>query len=287
MMKLETWKRHRIILAICLLHAGLALSAAEVKKPLTFQDMMQFRSIAGPVISEDGTGVAYALQPGRGDGEVKAHRLSDGKILTIERGSQPVFTRDGRWLAAVLRPKAEEMEKPEKDRPKNGMVLVDLVTGQETRLEKVEKFVFSNDSLWLAYQLFKEEEPEKKDDSPKEKAKETAKPKMKETGTTLALRRLSSGDEVRVPHVLSFAFNKKGDKVAYAVGDPEGKTNGFFVRDLGQSGLPEKALSVADREVFSQPTWQKQGDRLAYLSAAADKKGDAGPASLWIWDETT
>lgn len=286
-MKLEIWKRHRIIFIINVFLAGLALSAAEVKKSLTFQDMMQFRSISGPVISEDGTCVAYALQPGRGDGEVRVQRLTEGKIFASERGGQPAFTKDARWLAASLRPRAEEMEKPEKDRPKNGMALLNLVSGQETRFEKVEKFVFSNDSLWLAYQLFKEEEPKKKDDLPKEKEKEPASPKMKDIGTTLVLRRLGSGDEVRVPHVLSFAYNEKGSKVAYAVADPEGKTNGLFVRDLGKSGLPEKALNVAEKGVFSQPTWQKQGDRLAYLSTAADEKGNAGPASLWIWDEAT
>jgi dipeptidyl aminopeptidase/acylaminoacyl peptidase len=85
--------------------------------------------------------------------------------------------------------------------------------------------------------------------------------------------------------VLSFAFNEKGGRLGYAVGHPDGKSNGLFVRDLAKSGRPEKALSSAEKTVFSQLTWQKKGDRLAYLSSVADEKGNPGPASLWLWDE--
>ncbi|MCK4431025.1 MAG: hypothetical protein KAW19_06950, partial [Candidatus Aminicenantes bacterium] len=43
---------------------------SEQKKALTFQDVMKFKEIRNPVISEDGLWVTYSSQPDRGDGEV-------------------------------------------------------------------------------------------------------------------------------------------------------------------------------------------------------------------------
>jgi len=80
--------------------------AAEQKKPLTLQDMMKFKHIRNPVISENGQWIAYGTQPDRGDGETKIHGLRSDKVYTVERGSRPVISKDSRWVAMIVRPEA-------------------------------------------------------------------------------------------------------------------------------------------------------------------------------------
>jgi len=131
---------------------------AQQKKALTFQDVMKFKAILDAVISENGSWVAYTAQPDRGDGEVKIHATTGNKVFTIERGCKPVFSKDSSWVAVVIKPKAVELEKAKKEKPKEGMVLLETSTGEASHFEKVERFAFSDNSKWLVYQHFREEE---------------------------------------------------------------------------------------------------------------------------------
>ncbi|MBM3306016.1 MAG: hypothetical protein FJY79_08775, partial [Candidatus Aminicenantes bacterium] len=67
-----------IALSFALVLAGPALFG-QAKKPLTFTDMMKFRHLQNPVISEDGRWVAFASQPDRGDGEGMAVQVGTGE----------------------------------------------------------------------------------------------------------------------------------------------------------------------------------------------------------------
>ncbi len=112
-------------LIACLVLAGLAW-AAPGTKTITFQDLMKFRAIQNPVISEDGTVVAYGLQPDRGDGEGIVHVVPGGKIVRIPRGAQPVIAKNGRFVAMVVRVAFADSEKTGKGKPKPGMALVNV-----------------------------------------------------------------------------------------------------------------------------------------------------------------
>lgn len=280
---------YRTAFAIVILALFLAFNLlhAQLKKALTFQDIMKFRSVSDRVISENGQWVAYMAQPDRGDGELRIQNTKDEKAFCLDRGSKPVFSKDSLWLAAVIKPKAVEVEKAKKEKPKPGLGLLEIATGQVSLFEKVENFGFSNDSAWLAYQFFKEEEKKEEKEKEKEKEKEQPKPKMKDVGSTLVLRHLSSGKEAQIPYVTAFAFDESGRYFVYVVAEPDGKGNGLFCRALNQEGQPEKMISKVERGFYSQLAWEKEGSRLAYLTAVGDEKGNAGTASLWVWDAKT
>ena len=132
---------------VLLLFFFVTLAVAQ-KKPLTFTDIMKFKQIESPVISEDGNWVAYGTQPDRGDGEVRVHSLGSKKVYTVARGSKPVFSKDARWVVMSVKPTAVEVEKKEKDKdkPKSGMILLDTSAGDTLQVSKVESFVLSEDS---------------------------------------------------------------------------------------------------------------------------------------------
>jgi hypothetical protein len=146
--------RRIAVTAICLLLCVGWAAAAIEKKPLTFEDMMRFRSIVRPAISEDGAWVAYAAQPDRGDGEAVVRNTRNEKTFVIPRGTNPVLSKNGLWAAAVVSPPAVEMEKAAKDRPKPGLALVNLATGEMSAWERVEDFSFSDDSRWIGFRFF-------------------------------------------------------------------------------------------------------------------------------------
>ena len=139
-----------------------AAPAAPGTKTITFADLMKFRAIGAPVISEDGTVVAYGLQPDRGDGEGVVHALATGRTIRVPLGGSPVISKNGRFVAMVVKvPFARQREDRQGqaeaghgDRGRRRRATV-------TNVENVERFAFSDDSRWLAYQLPAPEAAEK------------------------------------------------------------------------------------------------------------------------------
>ncbi|TKJ32533.1 hypothetical protein CEE39_05260 [bacterium (candidate division B38) B3_B38] len=266
---------------------------AQQKKALTFQDVMKFKAIMEAVVSENGSWIAYTAQPDRGDGKVNIHSTTEEKVFTIKRGSKPVFSKHSHWVAVVIKPKAIELEKAKKEKHKEGMALLETATGEVSHFEKVERFAFSDDSKWLAYHHFKEEEKPAKEEKmqssqqPAASAEPKEDKKKKEIGSTLVLRHLASGQEISIPYVLSFAFDKSSRYLAYAIADPEGKDNGLFCRELQKEAFPQITITKTESSRYSNLTWSKKKSKLAFLSAVEDEEGQAGPATLWVWDGET
>ncbi len=290
-------RRLASITALCLLLAVALASAAPGSKTVTFADLMKFRAIGGTTISEDGKVVAYGLQPDRGDGEAVIHALATGKLVRVPLGASPSISKDARFVAMVLKVPFAASEKTGKDKPKPGMALVDVAAGTVTRFENVEKFAFSDDSRWLAYQL---PAPEAKAGekptapaaggggagagaragSPAEAASspraETAK-----AGGALKLRDLTNGTERAIPTVAAFAFDPASKSLAVVVSGAEGKGNGVFVYALPDAAAAPAAAAQADKGRYESLTWAKDGHALAFLSGV-DKP--AGSATLSLWD---
>ncbi|NQT79762.1 MAG: S9 family peptidase [Candidatus Aminicenantes bacterium] len=288
----------RIAMAV-LLFWGLILftpfSEAAEKKPLTFQDVMKFKEIRNPVISENGLWITYTAQPDRGDGEVIIHSIKKGKVFTVKRGSNPVISKNSRWVAMIVKPEAVELEKTKKKKPKQGMALLETLTGEVVHFKKVERFKFSENSMWLAYSHFKEEEkPKKEEKTQKEEKgeapeKEEVTKKAKKVGTTLVLRHLESGKEIQISYVLSSAFDSASGYLAYALAGPEGKNNGLYYVELEKESCQQKAIEKIENGLYSNLTWAKEESKLAFLSSTKEKKNDeeSGFYSLCIWNSKT
>ncbi|HEY3383745.1 MAG TPA: prolyl oligopeptidase family serine peptidase [Vicinamibacterales bacterium] len=262
-------------------------AAAPGTKTITFQDLMKFRAIEKPVISDDGKVLAYGLQPDRGDGEAIVQALAGGKVVKVPLGGSPVISKNGRWVALVVKPSFAASEKAGKDKPKPGMALVDVSAASVvTTVESVDKFALSDDSKWLAYLL-----------SPSEPAKpaggEAAKPApptnarkddARKPGGTLKLRDLATGAEMEIPKVASFAFDPASKFLAYVVSADEGKGNGVFVRPLTDATAAPAAIVQADNGRYDMLTWSKDGALLAFLTGV---EKPAASATLMVFDATT
>jgi dipeptidyl aminopeptidase/acylaminoacyl peptidase len=272
-------------------------SATGEKKILTFEDIMKFKEIHDPLISEDGLWIAYNAQPDRGDGEVVVHGLENGSRFVVERGSRPRISKDAKWVAMMVRPKAVDLEKSKKDKPKDGLALLETATGEVVFFEKVQNFAFSDDSRWVAYLHHKEEEkPKEKEDkaaSEKEQAAQEGRgdnkdQKKKETGSLLVLRKMERGEELKIPYVLDYAFDPSSKYLALTVSSPEENEDGLYYVDLTQESLPRSSIAQKANTRFSSLSWTEKGSLLAFLSGAGDEESDhSGYFSLWVWDGQT
>ena len=296
-------RRARLVLVSGVLLVTAAMVAAG-DKVLTFKDLMQFRQIEGAVISQDGAWIAYAAIPDRGDGEVVIRATGGDTEYRVERGSGPVISKDGRWAAAEITPTLEEREKAkgekgkksfDGDKPKTGLSLVDLATGEETRIDEVESFAFSDDGRWLAYKRFKadEEPPEDEDDEVVEEPGEgeAAEPdsekdeedKNEELGTTLLLRKLASGGETTIEYVSAYVFAEKSPILAVGVSAPEGEGNGVRLCDQRGEAASTRVLHTETRGRYTELSWATDVDVLAFVAAVDDEDGEPGDAEVWAW----
>jgi dipeptidyl aminopeptidase/acylaminoacyl peptidase len=233
-------------------------------------------------LSVDGLWVAFGLQSGRGDGEVIVRNVRGDKRYTIARGSRPAFSRDAGWAAAILRPGAVETAKAKKQKPKQGLALLNLGSGEVREFTEVQTFAFSEDSRWLAFHHFK---PEEKKPAEKEPAAKDPKPKV--VGSTLILMDLTPGEEIQIPHVLHYAFDRSSRFLAFVVADPEGRNNGLFHIRLSDEDWSRNTILQKERAHVSQLTWSETGSRLAFVAATLPTEGLGDQdASLWVWDGT-
>jgi len=285
-----------ILITIVFLLPGTSLNplAPSGKKPMTLQDIMKFKAIYDPSISENGQWVAYEVRPDRGNGEVIIYNIETKNRLSIPRGSKATISKDSRWAAAGILPDFSENEKAKPtEKPKPGMSLLDTSSGKIINFEKVKGFAFSDDSSWLVYALFPEEKkPEEKkaeEKKPGEIKPEEVKPsiekpaepkpgekkpgeknieKPQETSTVI-LRHLATGNEIRLEKVGMYALDPSGHYIAYSTwienDDPKTPKNGLYTRNLFKNGQEEQRIHSFPAAKYSNLAWSKKKSLLAFL----------------------
>ncbi|MCJ7582965.1 MAG: prolyl oligopeptidase family serine peptidase [Candidatus Aminicenantes bacterium] len=242
----------------------------QAQRTLTLEDIMRFQEIRNPVISEDGLIIAYATQPGRGDGGANIHNIKSGKTLFVERGSRPIITKNSLWVVLTVLPKSVDAANAKKEKPKQGMALVNTQTGEIDLFENVDSFELSEDSKWLGYKLYPDETASEEESAEK-------------TGATLVLRNLETDQSLEIPHVLIFAFDKASKFIAFARAAVDGSEGGLNYRELNKEGESQGTILKEANAEFSNLVWTDKDSRLAFLFKSRDSEG-AVWVSLKIWD---
>ena len=305
--------------AVAVLAGALVVAAPAqgAKKPLDHDVYDIWNRIAGQELSDDGAWALYTLAPGDGDGSLHIHRVATDREIVIERGAGAHFTNDGAYVVAKTQPLKADVEKAKKAKkkpdkmPKAGLAIVALPSGEVTTIARVKSFKLPKKGAgWVAYLLEKPlPEKSKKEDAKNEneagektavnageensattkeektEAKEDVKKKSrkKKDGTTLVLRRLATGAETRYEHVLSYAINEPGDRLAFAVSTKKGDSDGVFVVEMqgGQAGEPISVMT--GKGDYKSLVFDKAGAQLAFL-ANRDAYDEEQPAySLYRW----
>jgi dipeptidyl aminopeptidase/acylaminoacyl peptidase len=280
-----------LLLLACLAWQSLRLSAAAAaaadagKPALTLADVVAWKTINGPIVSDDGKWLAYRLSPAEGDSEVVVRQVQGGDREyrfgcgdTGRLGGDLAFSEDGKWVAFSVYPTRKEAAQLKKQRKpsQNKVTLVDLATGKDTSFSKIRRFAFSaGKSGWLALHKYGPDAPAGpggglSGPTPGGTASAGAGAASdKPRGSDLILRELATGSELNVGNVAEFAFDKPGQWLAWAVDAQDQDGNGVAARNL-ETG----AVLVLDsgKATYERLAWTtEKGTALAVLKGTEDK----------------
>ncbi len=264
-----------------------AQQAATAKRPIELADSLAWKRVASPTVSNDGQWFAHKLTPNEGDGEVVLRRISDGKewrfavgesqgfaappgIFVVGGGSPEIaFSDDSKWFAFTVSPTFKEGKKLKKERKplQNKVTILNLATEKKVEFEKVKRFSFSaENAAWIALHKYGAEAGPALPPAAAPPAGAPAPDKA--TGSDVILRELATGNELNVGNVADFAFNKKGDWLAWTIDANEKSGNGIQARNMSNGAvLPLDS----DKAIYKGLNWTEKGDALAAVKGVEDK----------------
>jgi dipeptidyl aminopeptidase/acylaminoacyl peptidase len=290
------------------------------KRPLTHHDYDSWRSIQGTQLSRDGKFLAYALIPQDGDGEIVVRNLATGVewrhgrgyrppapppdfsdptaattfFSQVNRLTRPAFTSDSRYLIFMIEPtKAEvtrarkEKKKPE-EMPKNALGIMDLASGQVTRIERVKSFQVPEDGAGYIAYLLEPKPEEKKSEGTAAPTERSAAPsdgrqrgRKLEYGSDLVLRKLADQSERVFADVLEYSFSKDARSLLYIVSSKKEETNGVYVVTPGTDTAPVGLLTGKGK--YTKLTWDEEQTQLAFLSDRDEAAARQPSFKLYHW----
>ena len=129
-------------------------------RAISLQDILAWKRIVGPTLSNDGAWFAYRLSPGEGNSELVVRGTSNDtehRYPVGDRGGAVVFSDDSRWLAFAITPTKEESDRPRgQGAPaRNKVGILELATGTMTEVEEVQSFAFAGErGGWIALRRY-------------------------------------------------------------------------------------------------------------------------------------
>ena len=289
--------------ALCILVITIVWSTfvglhAQSQRALNHEVYDAWMSIQDEALSADGAWALFSLVPQEGDAELHVESLGSDTAYQIPRGREAAFTRDGRFAVFLITPELvavreaqTEKKKPEAQ-PKDTLGILDLSTGDVTRIERVQSFKLPEDAGdWVAYLLEKPAEAEEEDESdeteqesPEESEAESeeseTKDEPKETGSTLVLRTLSTGDEQRFEDVTEYAPAKNGRRLVFVASSEDGSADGVSVVSIADGSV---TAVLRGEGVYGSAVFDEAGEQVAFLSNRDDYEADQPSFGLYHW----
>ncbi|BDE07375.1 hypothetical protein WPS_26510 [Vulcanimicrobium alpinum] len=284
-------------------------AAAALPPPLDYRAYDGWNAIRTPVLSDDGTHLAYALTPEDGDPTLVVRDLRSGAERREPRGNAPAFTADGRFVVFthVAAKKdvdaAKKAKKPEAQQPKNGIGILDLQSAAgATIVDDVKIVAVPKDAgTTIAYRAEPSPSPSpsaapaasaspaaspRPGASPAPSPSASASPapkadKTKDPSAPVTIRDLATAKSVTAPNATDIAVSDDGRFIAYATETKDGRGDGLHVYDVARAATTD-VLTGAGR--YRKPAFARDGSSLAFLSDAASFAGDVPHDALYVVD---
>ncbi len=220
------------------------------KKELDHSVYDSWQSIKDVVVHPNGSHIVYAVTPQEGDALLVVKNKATNTETILPRGAQPVFTEDGKYLIAKLKPTFAEtrqakIEKKKPDEmPKDSLAILELTTGIIKKIPAVKSFQVPEFGNGLIAYL-----KDPKGDFNKE-------------GATLYFRDLTTSQERSFNNIAQYTIHPKGEGVAmYQVKTKQKDAKVFLcaVADTNSITLSSHFYTATNL------TWDENGKQLAYL----------------------
>jgi dipeptidyl aminopeptidase/acylaminoacyl peptidase len=278
---------------------------ASAGRQLTLNDLMSWKGIRSPQLSNDGKWFAYILAPNEGDAEVVARGTAAGaRELRFPVGDAagaaggggrggpaagatggPIaISGNNRWLAFMVYPSGANAGGRGGRGGRGGaapaaapggaqarLAIVELATGTRRDFDNVRSYRFAGEkSNWLAIHH----------SAPAAAPAAGAPAGGAAAGSTLELVPLTGGVSVPIGDVTEFAFDDSGDWLAYATSVAGMVGNSVQLRQVSTGVV--KPLDVA-RANYRRLAWADSSDALAALRVVSDSAGGDEQATILAW----
>ncbi len=191
------------------------------------------------------------------DGELQIRRIADpDSVIVVPNGSGAVFSEDGRRLLYRIQLGEEERERlQDRDQPvRAALGVLDLTSGEQTRIESVNSFALSPDGRYVVLRQY-----------PPEGRREA-------NGVDIVVHDFETGARVPFGNISDFAWQDEGQLLAMLV-DAEGMAgNGIMTWDPSTGRI--RPIHTAETR-FSRLTWRDDSADLAVMAQlATDTEGE-------------
>lgn len=267
--------------------AAPAAQAQKAPRPIELADSLAWKRAASPTVSNDGQWFAHKLTPNEGDSELVLRRISDGKEWRFPIGESQgfgggpgfgggfsadiAFSDDSKWFAFTISPTFKEGKRLRKERKplQNKVAVVNLATEKKTEFDKIRRFNFSGENAaWIALHRYGADAPAGPPPGVTPPSGSATPAPERATGSDLILHELATENELNIGNVADFAFNKKGDWLAWTIDANEKIGNGIQVRNMANGALLPLDSGKA---VYRGLNWTEKGEALAAVKGVEDK----------------
>lgn len=251
-------------------------ASAPAVRELSRDDLREWKTIRNTTLSNDGSWFAYLLAPNEGDAQVVIRSVTGTRELRFPvgepgPGAGVTISENGRHAAFLVFPDADTQKKLKRQKKPvhASAMLVDLESGSTRTFEQVRRFAFSGDrGAYLAMLGYAPEG---------ERAAQSA---------PLRVVSLASGPTLTIAGVGDFAFDDRGDFLAWTVDLPSRVGNGIQLREMS-SGVV-RSLDGTERALYRRLTWADSGRSLTLLRGVVDSAAkDTSWAVLAMRDART
>ena len=231
-----------------MLFVGLTLQAQKKELDHTVYDSWQ--SIRETSLHPNGKFLVYAITPQEGDGSLIIRNVKTGLEINIDRATGAIFTENGEYLIAKIKPtfaetrKAKIDKKKADDMPKDSLVIVELSNSKIQKIASVKSFQVAEHGNDIIIYL-----KDKKGDITKE-------------GADLVMRDLASAKERVFNNIAQYSIHPKAHGVVmYQVKTKQKDAQVLLatIADTNNIVLTNKLYTATN---FS---WDEEGKQLAYL----------------------
>jgi dipeptidyl aminopeptidase/acylaminoacyl peptidase len=260
-------------------------AAAPGSRDFAPDDLQRWKTIRNASLSADGRWFAYVLAPNEGDAELVVRPMGEGAEKRFAIGEPPAgfgfggpgagapvaFSRDGKWLAFTVYPKAAEAKRLRTQRRpvQNSVTVLELASGQARTFDAVRRFTFAGDRpRWMAMHAY--------DDAPAggppaggapPGAPGGAAAAARDAGADMLLHELGTGTVLNVGNVAEFAFDRSGQWLAYTIDARERIGNGVHLRNMSTDVV---RVLESERALYRRLAWADTAATLAVLRGVPD-----------------
>ncbi len=228
----------------------LSMKTSAQKKELDHTVYDSWQSIRETSFHPQGKYIVYAIVPQEGDGTFIIRNVKTGNELSIARATQAVFTENGEYLVAKIKPSFAETRKAKIDKkkademPKDSLVIVELATNTIQKIPSVKSFQLAEHGNDMMVYL-----KDKKGDINKE-------------GSDLVMRDLSSAKEKTFSNISQYLIHPKAMGVVMYQVKTKQKESQILLASIADTNT-----KVLTKQVYTATNfiWDEEGKQLAYL----------------------